>query len=85
MAILCWAAKNSTRGDFNARQGSIARLYFCQTPMFCIYANILRGRLYFVYPPIFLGDANIFEGRQYFLRGANILYTRQYFRETPIF
>jgi hypothetical protein len=47
------------RGDFNARQGSIVRLYFFQTPTFCIPANVSGG--------------------------AYILYTRQYFHETPRF
>jgi len=61
------------RGDFNACQDSIVRLYFCQTPTFCIPANILGGayilyiRQYFGYPPIFSWDANILEG-------ANILW-----------
>jgi hypothetical protein len=47
------------RGDFNAHQDSIVRLYSHQTPTFCIPAKIL-------------GD-------------AYILYTRQYFHETPRF
>ncbi len=62
----------SRRGDFNASQDSIGRLYFCQTPTFCIPANILGGayilyiRQYFGYPPIFSWDANILYSRQYF-------------------
>ncbi len=60
----------SRRGDFNARQDSIVRLYF-------------GGRQYFVYPPIFW-RAPIFCISANILEGANILYSRQYFHETPI-
>ncbi len=85
------------RGDFNARQDSIVRLYFCQTPTFCIPANILGGACilnihqYFHETPIFWVSANILMRRQYFgylpifSWGANILGIRQYFHETPIF
>jgi hypothetical protein len=31
------------RGDFNARQDPIVRLYFYQTPTFCIPAKVLGG------------------------------------------
>ncbi len=47
------------RGDFNARQDSIVRLYSYQTPTFCTPANILEGayilyiRQYFHETPIF--------------------------------
>jgi hypothetical protein len=49
------------RGDFNACQDSIVRLYFCQTPTFCKSANILE-------------DANIFGIHQYFHESANNLW-----------
>jgi hypothetical protein len=32
------------RGDFNARQGSIVRLYFYQAPLFCIPAKVFMRR-----------------------------------------
>ncbi len=41
------------RGDFNARQDSIVRLYFCKTPTFCKSANIFMRRQHFGNPPIF--------------------------------
>ncbi len=54
-------------GDFNARQGSIVRLYFYQTPIFCIPAVILgcayNTRQCFGHPPIFQAFANIFMRR----------------------
>jgi hypothetical protein len=58
------------RGDFNAHQGSIIRLYFYQTPIFCIPAKIL-GCAYntcqcFGHPPIFQASVNISGIRQYF-------------------
>jgi hypothetical protein len=52
------------RGDFNARQDSIIRLYFCQTPIFCIPAKISMRRQDFRYPPIFSWDAKILGIRQ---------------------
>ncbi len=61
------------RGDFNTRQDSFVRLYFCQTPTFCKSANILCIRQYFgrcqhfVNPPTFSWDANILGIRLYFL------------------
>ncbi len=58
------------RGDFNARQDSIVRLYFYQTPIFCIPAEILgctyNTRQCFGHPPIFQASANISGFRQYF-------------------
>jgi hypothetical protein len=55
------------RVDFNARQGSIVRLYFYQTPIFCIPAEILgcayNTRQCFGHPPIFQAFANIFMRR----------------------
>ncbi len=53
-------------GDFNARQDSIAHLYFCQTPIFCIPANIFMKRQYFHESPIFSWVAGNFMSRQYF-------------------
>ena len=55
------------REDFNVRQDSIIRLYFYQTPIFCIPAEIL-GCTYntqqcFGHPPIFQASANIFMRR----------------------
>ncbi len=84
------------RGDFNARQDSIVRLYFCQTPTFCISANILEGanilyirqyfgrRQNFVNPPIFW-KAPIFCISTNNLEGANILYIHQYFGRRQCF
>ncbi len=60
------------RGDFNARQGSIVRLYFYQAPIFCVPAQIFIRRQYFWHPPEFSWD-------------ANILSIRQNFHETPRF
>ncbi len=65
------------RGDFNARQGSIVRLDFCQTPtffiyifqeapIFCIPANVFMRRQDFRHPPIFSWDAEILDICQYF-------------------
>ncbi len=71
------------RGDFNARQGSIIRLDFCQTPTFFIYI--------FQEAPIFCIPANVFMRRQDFRHlpifswDAEILDIRQYFHETPRF
>ncbi len=66
------------RGDFNARQDSIVRLYFCQTPTFCKSAYISGKHQHFWNPPTFWKSANILEIRQYF--GI-----RQYFENPPIF
>ncbi len=41
------------RGDFNARQGSIVRLYFYQAPIFCIPASVFMRRQYFHETPRF--------------------------------
>ncbi len=54
------------RGDFNVRQDSTVRLYFCQTPTFCKSTNILGIRQYFHETPIFWVSANIFMRRKYF-------------------
>ncbi len=55
------------RRDFNARQGSIVRLYFYQTPIFCIPSEILgctyNTRQCFGHPPIFQASTNIFMRR----------------------
>ncbi len=67
------------RGDFNARQDSIVRLYFsarCQ---------------HFVNPPIFLRGANIFQIRLFFYKAltfsksAYFSVRRQHFPNPPIF
>ncbi len=67
------------RGDFNARQDSIVRLYFCLMPKFCTSANISEGanilyirqhfgrRQHFVNPPIFPKSAYFSERCQYFM------------------
>ncbi len=85
------------RGDFNARQDSIVRLYSYQTPTFCIPTYILGGayisyiRQYFHETPIFWVSANIFMRRQYFHEtpifwvSANIFMIRQHFEHPPIF
>jgi hypothetical protein len=54
------------RGDFNARQDSIVRLFFCETPTFCKSAYFSARRQHFVNPPIFLESANIFQIRLIF-------------------
>ncbi len=41
------------RGDFNACQSPIVRLYFYQAPIFCVPAYILRTRLNFHETPEF--------------------------------
>ena len=51
------------RGDFNARQDSIVRLYSYQTPTFCIPANILGGAYILYIRQIFWVSANIFMRR----------------------
>jgi hypothetical protein len=47
------------RGDFNACQDSIVRLFFCETPTFCKSAYFSARCQHFVNPPIFLESANI--------------------------
>ncbi len=72
------------RGDFNARQDSIVRLYFCQTPTFFKSPNILyicqyfESRQHFVHPPIFWKAPT-------FCKSANILEICRYFGSPPIF
>ncbi len=79
------------RGDFNARQDSIVRLYFCQMPTFCKSAYISGKRQYFGNPPIFWKSANILEICQHFgnpptfWKSANILEIRQHFGNPPTF
>jgi hypothetical protein len=92
---ICWYF--TSRGDFNARQDSIVRLYFCRAPTFYKSANILCSRQYFgrrqhfVNPPTFSWDANILGIRQYFhetltfWESANIFMRRQYFGIPPTF
>ncbi len=87
----------TSHGDFNARQDSIVRLYFCRAPTFYKFANILCSRQYFgrrqhfVNLPTFSWDANILGIRQYFhetltfWESANIFMRRQYFGNPPIF
>ncbi len=60
------------RGDFNARQDSIVRLYFYQAPLYCIPAKIFMRRQYFEHPPIISWD-------------GKIIGIRRYFHETPRF
>ncbi len=78
-------------GDFNARQGSIVRLYFYQVPISCIPAKIFMRRQYFEHPPTFSWDAKILGICQYFRHpptfswDVKILGIRQYFHETPRF
>ncbi len=66
------------RGDFNARQDPIVRLYFYQAPTFCIPAKILGIRQYFHETPRFRHSP-------IFSWDAKILGNRQYFHETPRF
>ena len=80
------------RGDFNACQDSIVRIYFCQTPTFYKSANILCIRQYFhetsIFwnPPIFSWDANILESAKIFMRRQYCgICKKKYFHETPIF
>ena len=54
------------RGDFNARQDSIVRLFFCKAPIFCKSAWFSEKRQYFVNPPYFLKSANISQIRLIF-------------------
>ncbi len=78
------------RGDFNVRQDSIVRLYFCQTPTFCksannwVSANIWKTPT-FCNPPIFWKTPIFCCNQPIFSWDANIFMRRQYFHETPIF
>jgi len=79
------------RGDFNARQDSIVRLYFCKTPTFCKSAYFSARHQYFSNPPIFLWGSNIFQIRLFFcevpifFKSAYFSVRRQYFPNPPIF
>ncbi len=46
-------------GDFNARQDSIVRLFFCKVPIFCKSAWFFEKCRYFSNPPDILKSANI--------------------------
>ena len=54
------------RGDFNARHSLIVRLYFYQTPIFCVSAYILYTRLNFHETLEFWAFARIFMRRRNF-------------------
>ncbi len=54
----CWFF--TRRGDFNARQDSIVRLFFCKAPIFCKSGCFSGKRQYFSNPPHFCKSANIF-------------------------
>ncbi len=62
------------RGDFNVRQDSFARLYFCETPTFQI-------RLFFCEAPIFSKSAYFF--CEIFFKYAYFSLRRQYFLNPP--
>ncbi len=74
------------RGDFNVRQDSIIRLYFCQTPTICksannwVSANIWKTPT-FCNPPIFW-KMPIFCNPPIFSWDANIFMRRQIFWES---
>ena len=79
------------RGDFNALQDSIVRLYFCQTPTFCKSTYVSGKRQHFLNLPIFWRSANILGIRQYvwnppiFWKSADIFQIRLLFCKAPIF
>jgi hypothetical protein len=81
----------SRRGDFNARQDSIVRLYFCKTPIFCKSVYLSVRRQYFPNPPIFLWGANIFQICLFFCEAPTFSKSpyfsirRQHFPNPPIF
>ncbi len=54
------------RSDFNARQDSIARLFFSKAPIFCKSACFSGKRQYFSNPPDFCKSANISQIRLIF-------------------
>ncbi len=56
----------SRRGDFNARQDSIVRLFFCMAPTFWKSACFSGKRQYFPNPADFFKSANIFQIRLIF-------------------
>jgi hypothetical protein len=60
----CWFF--TRRGDFNTRQDSIVRLFFCKAPIFCKSAWFFGNRQYFSNPPDFLESANISQIRLIF-------------------
>jgi hypothetical protein len=67
----CWFFTRC--GDFNARQDSIVRLFFCQAPIFCKSAWFSEKRQYFSNPPDFLKSANISQIRLIFWKAPIFL------------
>jgi hypothetical protein len=59
-------------GDFNARQDSIVRLFFCETPTFCKSGCFSVRRQYFPNRPDFLRISNIFQIRLIFRKAQGI-------------
>jgi hypothetical protein len=80
------------RGDFNARQDSIVRLFFCKAPTFCKSAWFFEKRQDFSNPPDLCKSANTFQIRLIFVKAPTFFKSawfsekkRQYFSNPPDF
>ncbi len=69
------------RGDFNARQDSIVRLFFCKAPIFCKSAWFSVKRQYFSNQPDFLKSSNIFQIRLIFWKAPIFLKSAWFFEK----
>ncbi len=79
----CWFF--TRRGDFNARQDPIVRLFFCKVPIFCKSALFSGKRQYFLNPPNFCKSAKISQIRLIFVKAPVFHISAWFFKKRKDF